>query len=394
MHPVAWLFAGAAVFWTVFFITYRKYDLKKRGISFESGAAVFRTKRGLKAIDSFAKAHPTFLFHFGNVAIVLGLLLSLFVLFNFCYNLYVILRQPRLALPGATFVLPGLVPGLTVYWWLIAIGILMVVHEVSHGLLMRVHNIPTKSVGGLLLGVIPGAFVEPDEKRLAEAPVLHRLRIYAVGSIANIFLSLLCVFLILLVLSPKPGVYVWGVRENGPSYGRLQPGVRILAIDNVYLQSFSDLDKLENLEIRPGDCIRIITENDCFEVVADNYYSENKGNLGFSLRWALPRKSFLNPLVIAYVTVAELSGSTVFHPSLYHSSVPWSVVDLLKWTFVLNLGVGLFNLLPMLPLDGGGMLQAILEKWMPKKRARRWCILVSVIVLVLIVLNLIPYFLK
>jgi membrane-associated protease RseP (regulator of RpoE activity) len=392
MHPAVWLLAGAAVFWSIFFILYKKYDLKRRGITFESGAAVFRTKRGLETIHSFAERHPKFLLHFGNVAVILGLFLSAFVLFNFCYNLYFVIRHPKVAIPGATFVFPGLIPGLTVYWWLIAVGILMLVHEFSHGLLMRIHRVPIKSVGGLLLGVLPGAFVEPDEKKLANAPISHRLRVYAVGSIANIFLSLLCLLLILALLSPKPGVYVWAVRENGPSHGKLQPGMRILAIDNLTIASPDDLDRLEN--IRPGENIRILTDNGEYLVTADNYYSENEGSLGFLSSWALPRSSFLNPLVIASTTVSELRGWPVFHPFWYHSSVPWPVIDLLKWVFLLNFGVGLFNLLPMLPLDGGGMLQAILERWMPKKRARKFCIYFSIVVLVLVILNLFPYLLS
>ncbi len=389
---MVWLFAGAAIFWVIFSISYKKYNLKRRGVTFESGAAVFRTKRGLRAIDSFAKKHPIFLLHFGNVAVVLGIFLSAFVLFNFCYNLYFVILRPKVAIPGATFVFPGLIPGLTVYWWLIAVGTLMLVHEVSHGLLMRVHNIPTKSMGGLLLGVLPGAFVEPDEKKLARAPIPHRLRIYAVGSIANILLSFLCLLLTLALLSPMPGVYVWAVRENGPSHGKLQPGMRILAIHNLTIGSPDDLNKVEN--IKPGDNIRILTDNGEYWVVADNYYSENEGNLGFLPAWALPRSSFLNPLVIASTTVSELRGWPVFHRFWYRSSVPWPLIDLLKWIFLLNFGVGLFNLLPMLPLDGGGMLQAILERWMPKKRARKCCIYLSIAVLVLVILNLFPYLLQ
>ena len=398
MQPVIWLFIGAAIFWTIFLILYRKYDLKKRGITFESGAAIFRTTRGLSAIDSFAKAHPTLLLHFGNFALVLGIFLSCFVLYNLCYNLYFIFRQPARAIPGATFVFPGVIPGLTVYWWLIAIGVLMFAHEISHGLLMRVHDVPTKSVGGLLLGVIPGAFVEPDEKRLARTPTLQRLRIYAVGPVANVLVSLLCLLLLLTFLSPKPGIYIWGIRENGPSHGKLEPGMRILAIEDVFLSSPADLVKLENLPIKPNDNVRILIENDGRSsdvwIVADNFYSENRGNLGFSLAWAVPRKSFVNPFTIAYTAIAELRGDTIFHPFLYQSSVPWFFVDLLKWVFVLNLGVGLFNLLPMLPLDGGGMMQAVLEKWMPKKKARKYCIYTSVVVFALIVLNLLPYFIR
>ena len=35
--------------------------------------------------------------------------------------------------------------------------------------------------------------------------------------------------------------------------------------------------------------------------------------------------------------------------------------DLLKWIYIINLSVGLFNLLPMKPLDGGLMLKEVLS---------------------------------
>ncbi|MEM2282478.1 MAG: site-2 protease family protein [Candidatus Hadarchaeales archaeon] len=400
MNPLLGLLIGAAVFWTVFSILYRRLDLKKRGVTFESGAAVFRTRRGLQAIDSFAKRHPKFLLHFGNLAVVLALICCAFVLFNLCFNLYFILTKPRVALPGASIIFPGVIPGLTVYWWLITIGVLMGVHEVSHGLLMRVHDIPTKSTGALLLGVIPGAFVEPDEKKLASAPLSHRLRVYAAGSVANLLFSFFCLFLLLSLLTPKSGVYVWGVRKGGPSENLLEPGMRVVQIDNLRVESWKDLENLrwgylENLQgFTPGQEVEILTEEGSFRVKADNFCSENRGSLGLYLNWAVPRAEFLNPLFAASVTVYELRGERIFHPLLYRSSVPWPVIDLLKWMFVLNLGVGLFNLLPMLPLDGGQMLQALLERKLPKKRARRICIYVSLAMLALVLLNILPYFLK
>lgn len=39
---------------------------------------------------------------------------------------------------------------------------------------------------------------------------------------------------------------------------------------------------------------------------------------------------------------------------------------------LLNLAIGVFNLVPALPLDGGHMLRAGLERWLPKERATKW----------------------
>ncbi|MEM2266301.1 MAG: site-2 protease family protein, partial [Candidatus Hadarchaeales archaeon] len=65
-------------------------------------------------------------------------------------------------------------------------------------------------------------------------------------------------------------------------------------------------------------------------------------------------------------------------------------VDLLKWIFVLDLGIGMFNLLPLVPLDGGYMFRGLLELKMSKKRARQFSNFFSLFLLFILLLNLFP----
>ncbi len=80
----------------------------------------------------------------------------------------------------------------------------MVVHELSHGVVAKAQRLPLKSVGLVLLAVIPpGAFVEPDEEELGKAPPLRaRLRVYGAGSMANVVTALLTLLLINLAITP------------------------------------------------------------------------------------------------------------------------------------------------------------------------------------------------
>lgn len=44
--------------------------------------------------------------------------------------------------------------------------------------------------------------------------------------------------------------------------------------------------------------------------------------------------------------------------------IPWilfELIELFQWIAMLNLGIGLFNLLPLKPLDGGYMLEILLS---------------------------------
>lgn len=388
MHPVLWLLLVAAVFWGLFIPLYKRYNLKRYGFSFESGALFFRTRKGLDILDTLGKKYRRALLCAGNFASAIAIFLMVFVFINLCYNLYVIFSRPQIAVPGIGLVFPEIIPGLTVYWWLISVGVLMLVHECAHGLQMRAHNIPTKSVGGLLLGILPGAFVEPDEKKLSQAPVSHKLRIYSAGSIANLLLSLVLMLFLCFLVVPKPGVYVGWVRPGGPSENLLEPGMKILKLGETTINDWRDL---KNIRFEPGENVEVLTDRGSFTIVADNFYSENEGSIGIGLLWASPRSELLNPRFMLMFLVYELRGARILNPIVYDPLVSWALIDMIKWMFILNLGVGLFNLLPMLPLDGGYMLQAMLEKKLPRKLAKRVCILFSVVVLFIILLNVVPY---
>ena len=68
--------------------------------------------------------------------------------------------------------------------------------------------------------------------------------------------------------------------------------------------------------------------------------------------------------------------------------VDW-VTGFLRWLFLLSLGIGLFNLLPLPIVDGGRMAQVFLHKWkgrlVGEKRYRQ----VGLFFLLVLVLNLI-----
>ncbi|MEM2978309.1 MAG: site-2 protease family protein [Candidatus Hadarchaeales archaeon] len=383
---------GLGFFWAVFLLLYREWGLKRYGFSLEGGMLLWRTERGLSLIDRAARRRRTGWVRFGEVGVWVGLLLMFFVLLNLLLNAYLILRRPELSVAGARFVLPGVIPGLTVYWWLISVAVVLLVHEVSHGLLMRAQGIPAKSMGLLLFVAIPGAFVEPDEKRLNVSPLRKRLRVFAAGPFANVLVGLLVFLLLFLLLSPRPGVRVWGVRENGPCEN-LELGTLLLSLNGKPLRTWEDYAReVENL--KPGENVVLETEKENLLVTADN--RDNRGGLGIWPVSPPSRLELLHPVSMLGLMVNELLGRPVLppyallHRYFYTPSVPWPLVDLLKWIFVLNLGIGMFNLLPLVPLDGGYMFRGLLELRMSKRRARQLSNSFSLFLLFILLLNLFP----
>ncbi|MBI5227124.1 site-2 protease family protein [Candidatus Micrarchaeota archaeon] len=90
--------------------------------------------------------------------------------------------------PGGTFLLPGI--NLPLFEGILALAIVLVVHEGAHAVLARIAKIKILSSGIVLFGVIPvGAFVEPDEKELDKLDQHKHTRVIGAGTTSNLMFS-------------------------------------------------------------------------------------------------------------------------------------------------------------------------------------------------------------
>jgi membrane-associated protease RseP (regulator of RpoE activity) len=388
------LFAIAIVIllWDAIGLLNRWYDLKKHGFAVSPGMIMWRTKRGLNFIDRVAGISKRGWRAYGSLAAGVGIFAMVFIFAMLVSNFIFLLTRPPIQLPGVVLVYPGLIPWLPFVPWIISIASVLLVHEFSHGLMLRAQDLQTKSVGGLVIVVLFGAFVEPNEKQLMRAPISKRLRMFAAGSMGNFVLGLACLVLLFILLVPKPGVYVYAVSENYSENFTL--GSRIYQLDNVPINTIDNYyDFLDNKQ--PGDNAWVVTENENVRVtLVKDSENENKGDLPLLPISATSRWNFVNPIYTIAVTAAEILGRPVFHPYIYNSLVPWVVIDIVKWMFILNLGVGLFNMLPAVPLDGGYMMQTVLERRISSEKAKRVVRALSYFILVLILMNMFPAFLR
>jgi membrane-associated protease RseP (regulator of RpoE activity) len=60
------------------------------------------------------------------------------------------------------------------------------------------------------------------------------------------------------------------------------------------------------------------------------------------------------------------------------------------WIYVLNIGIGLMNLFPLVPLDGGRMLDDVFKRYLPEEIAKPVRYFTIGVGLFLLALNLIP----
>jgi membrane-associated protease RseP (regulator of RpoE activity) len=86
---------------------------------------------------------------------------------------------------------------------------------------------------------------------------------------------------------------------------------------------------------------------------------------GLILLYALPFFGYMagyNPISSPFTDSLEINGPLEILPS----NIFWGIVNTLYWIFWLNLAVGLFNVLPIIPLDGGFLFNDALKKMIEK----------------------------
>jgi len=365
------------VFWLVLYSLFGKKEIdpetgepveKEEGLSVDFLIAMWRTKRLLGFIDRLARRAPRFWLVYGNLGVLIGFA-------GMVYIFYVLLRLALKNLQGAkSSAVTLVIPGVTIPLWygLIGLAVVMVVHELSHGVVARAEGIPLKSVGVLLLVVIPGAFVEPDEEALKRAPLIKRLRVYGAGSLANIITAFLALLITVALINPilqPDGVLISGVLSNGPSHGILQKGDVIVSMKGEKITTLDDFLKFMN-STKPGQVVEISVLRGGHLLKVSVVLGKNPRN---------PSMGFLG------VYPAQNIKSKVGYD--------WLVIPLafsLYWIYILNIGIGLMNLFPLVPLDGGRMLDETLKEFLPEEVAKPLRFSIIGLGVFLLAVNLIP----
>lgn len=345
---------------------------------------MYRTTLGLRFMDKCARKVP-FLGYIIGAGAVIGFLGMVFICFELIRNSIALITSPDAAVsvqPVLPFEAKGVffVPFI---YWILAIFIIATVHEFWHGVASRYFGLKLRSSGFaflcLILPVIPAAFVEPDEVQLARAKLRRQLGIFAAGPFSNIATAGIILLIVMFIFNPigtlvfePAGVKVVSVTEEGPSSaGGLLVDDIITGLNGMYIPDVKTF-VAELKKYHPKEAIRLKTSTGLKMIVLGaNPKDASLPWLGITSR----------PYSIVKQSFAETFGSNVI-PGI----LEW-IFGFFYWLFLLSLGIGLFNLLPMGPLDGGLMLKTVLAKYY-KKRGLLTFRLISVFFLVLIFANL------
>ncbi len=285
-------------------------------------------------------------------------------------------------LPGAT--VPGL-PTLSFVHWIIAIFVLATVHEFSHGIFARMYDIKIKSSGfaffGILLPIIPAAFVEPDEEQMKKSSKKAHLSVLSAGTFSNFIFAGIFFLILTLVMAPltaplteQQGVAIINVTEGGPAFeAGVQPGEVIVGINKVEISSIEQLVTTLNAT-QPYEKLVLITENNTYNLVLGEHPEADYGHMGINLG----AKVGLNQDIVSKFGMFPIQAML------------WLSI-LIYWLFLTNLMVGLVNLLPIGIVDGGLMFNLALGHFIKNEKTVKIIFtIISVILLLLLLFFLIP----
>ena len=369
----------------IFFFIYRKrFEIQDKIF------VLYKTKLGIRWMDKLAKKFPRFLNYLSYLSIFIGFLGMIFMFYFLVKGTYNLLAIPN-SKPLLAPVLPGVkIAGLPVlpFWdWILSILFVATIHEFCHGVYARLSNTKIKSSGFAFLGPILAAFVEPDEKQIVKKTKHQQLAIFSAGPFSNIISAAVVLIISLFILNPfvsslfsVNGVQVAGLDKNFPAeLSGIQVGEQILSINNIELQNINNFSSVLS-DLKPGDKIKIKTNVSSYEITATQRPENPKsGFLGITVS---PLETNVKP------SVSERYGNFIPIVFLWLS-------ELFFWLYAISLGVGLFNLLPLGPVDGGRMFSTGISYFVKdKKLVNKLFTFVSLFCLLLIFINLLPYIIK
>ena len=386
----------------IVFIAGMSYLLYKDRNKIERTSILFyrRTKNGIDKIDAIQKRFPRFWKAYGWGAAISGVL-SMILAAVYIGNQYIkVFQVGSIKESGLSAVLPGLVsessfqPGVSfipVEYWLIGIAVLMTVHELSHGIVARSEGFEINSVGWIVLGIFPGAFVEPKGEKMLpgdeeeqedeedsededkedsdntglwdQGSLSSRIKVLGAGSFANYLTAIVFMIAAIGLTSAvaQPGDMVYVAQDNEPAAQAGMNNGTLYSFNGEQLNSREQLIQLTQ-DLEPGQNVTLNTSEGVFTVETRARNTTPQGGIPGIYTWDKGPQETEGYIGILFGQRSELNEP--FQP--YEGFLTW-LISMFETIAVLNIGIGLVNMLPIKPLDGGQILGGVIDKYLGEK---------------------------
>lgn len=368
---------------------------------------------------------------YGSAGVIAVVIVSVFITFMLFVSVrYTLLVQPEptgIYKPQNILLLPGIneyVPSTLAVWlaFIITIG----VHEFGHAILCRVENIKVKTMGALVAVIPIGFFVEPDEEELESTKGMAKIRMFGAGITNNLVVGFSCFVLLILAMGlviPVTQPIIHGVYKDYPAESAgILPGSIVTAINGIPVSSRAEVTTILN-GTKPGDILILTAEHDknakdyplTLSLWPPEMPDRTSGFMGVEyydgtavmavVHGLLSPIGFFQFLIIPFAndTGVQFLRILAFEtPDTTYYSVPfagfWGVIHFLFWCAWINLNVGIFNAIPMIPLDGGYIFKEGVERLLDRRGLIKYSGYVStaisyLMLIVLVSLIALPYLL-
>jgi membrane-associated protease RseP (regulator of RpoE activity) len=403
----------------ILFLYLKRKNLNREGIMF-----LYRTKWGIRQMEKVSKKFPRTLNILKYVSIFVGFALMIVMFILLIQTILIYVNSPEIVktiksppimplIPyfPQIFGMQSLMPPFYFIYFLVAILIVAISHEFSHGIFMKLTKVKIKSTGFVFLGPILGAFVEQDQKSMDSKKKIDQMAILSAGVFANVLMAVFFLLIMGLFFSASyaqsgyifndyafsyvPLAAISGLGnttenitevyanqtkylfygnnseltivlqneslenaslklyENAPAIREKLIGA-IVRIDNTTIKNQNDLKEILDSK-KPGESINIVTlmangEIEIKNVVLDSRAdNSSKAYLGI-VSYEKSSTKILNRILSKIIIFKD---PNVFYTAKYNPQLTTFFYNLFWWIMMINIFVALFNMLPLGILDGG-----------------------------------------
>jgi len=344
--------------WVIVFTIAKVSKLDKHGFEIKPYSLVYKNQKVQVVLTRILGRTQKLTRLFSNTSVIAGFIMMGFAFWYLISNLSNFFVKPE-SFSEMTVLIPGVTiqSGPNIAYFLLAVPIVLVIHEGAHGIVATLEKIKIKTGGFAVFIALFAGFVEPDEEEFANARKISRLRVIGAGATSNVLFSFIIAGLLIFnpsfaLIMPDPirstfyheplGVPIVSVTEgSGAAKAGLLKEDIITAINGVPIVNPQDFPK----NLKPGETasVSILRGGQTLQipvVLTPSKDNATKGMLGI-LRASFPA---YQPVVPYYIH--------------------WSpeVFLFLLWLWMLSFFIGIFNMLPLPILDGGKFIHSIIEK--------------------------------
>ncbi|MGI0086702.1 MAG: site-2 protease family protein [Nitrosotalea sp.] len=371
--------------WCIIFAIAKVSKLDKRGFEIKPYSITYKNQNVQVLLTRLLGRTERATRIFSNASVVLGFIMMGAGFWYLISNLSNFFVKPE-AFAEMTILIPGVTiqSSANIAYFLLAVPIVLVMHEGAHGIVATLEKIKIKTGGFAVFIALFAGFVEPDEEEFAKAKKISRLRVIGAGATSNVIFSFVIAGLLLFnpsfalimpdgirnVFYSEPlGVPIVSVEPgSGAEKAGLQKDDIITGINGIHIALPQDFAKVQ---LKPGDTatVTLTRSGQTLQIPVITTPSKDdpqKGMLGI-MRAALPS---YQPVVPYYIH--------------------WSpeVFMFLLWLWMLSFFIGIFNMLPLPILDGGKFVHSIIEKKMSEKALKGTMLSIYIFTFILFGLNI------